>query len=156
MKLILDFGSKLYVNSLQIYLQEVLGIQSFIPTMVQESVSAQTTEKSHRLVIFLDEEKWTEAELDLFEKMRSAMKLSSADSRVIFLSAEQVSEREIEFLAADYIVSFSAEVTKGLAKTHDQVPSITTVSPRTLIKNPGQKKQAWEDLKLVMGHLGLH
>ena len=35
------------------------------------------------------------------------------------------------------------------------VPLMATYHPAYLLRSPGEKRKAWEDLKLVMGRLGL-
>ncbi len=43
----------------------------------------------------------------------------------------------------------------GLPMTGDPIPLMPTYHPAYLLRSPGEKRKAWEDLKLVMERLGL-
>ena len=85
--------------------------------------------------------------------------------------------RQIEIIQPEVIIALGAPAAKTLLNTHDgigrlrarwhefyasgtalvgeAIPLMPTYHPAYLLRCPSEKKKAWEDLKMVMAHLGL-
>ncbi len=137
------------------YLENVLGLKGVIwpaqPVVEEEPVAPEAPKLP--TVLFIDSKGWSQPAMELFQKMREAMKL--LPEQITILNAAQISASELQVavMAADRVVSFSSEIFLKLQK--EEEAKFQTHSPEELLKKPELKKQAWEDLKLVMKSLGL-
>jgi hypothetical protein len=136
------------------YLENVLGLKSVIwPTPPPVEEVAVPEHVKLPTVVFVDSKAWSQPATDLFQKMREAMKLLPEQITILNASQVSASELQVAVMAADRVVCFSSELFESLHKESDL--KFKTHSPEELLKKPELKKQAWEDLKLVMKSLGL-
>lgn len=122
-------------------------------------------EKQHCEVVFLNlvsraqDSLFTPAVYDLFEKMRSAMKIENLQVLELDCTTEdraQLPSLLAEVCEARYVIVFSSfpkdlgeMVLKGSGRW------IETHSPAYLLEDAGAKKIVWNDLKKVMRELGV-
>lgn len=134
------------------YLEQVLGLKSVILPQ-QEPVLEAVPPSPEVRVLFVSEKPLSSEALELFQKMRQAMKLSETATKII--SASQVSNSELQLLAlsANRVVCFSKALFEALPVEVET--KFYTYSPEDLLKNQALKKAAWEDLKQVMKSLGI-
>jgi hypothetical protein len=139
------------------YLENVLGLKTLVLPELQspietDAVVAEPVVKPPQ-VLFIQERTWSPAAGELFHKMREAMKLSIDQVAVLFADQASASELQVAIMSADRVVSFSQGIFQNLQKEPEN--KFLTHSPEDLLKRPELKKQAWDDLKLVMKSLGL-
>jgi hypothetical protein len=128
------------------YLQETLGVRSVLCPSAAASPALPSV-----AVAFIDIQPWSTAETALFEKMRSAMKLSRAQIKIIFTTPGEMTQKNQELSQAGCWVFFSPELATQAPKQGSF--AITTFGPRELLQNPQLKKQSWDDLQKVMKKL---
>lgn len=115
------------------------------------------------LVVFVDSRPWNKQEAELFDKMRAAMKLSQAQTKILFAGPGEMTQKSVELMAATCVIFFSPELATQAQNTEilkslrenpsDGMLQMTTFGPRELISNPQLKKQTWDDLQKVMKKL---
>src|SRR5690349_2900679 len=129
------------------YLEQVLGLKSvLLPEQKAELLTEIPVPNPDRIqVLFLAEKSWSPKALELFQKMREAMKLDEASTRLVF--ADQVTEShwQVMALSAERVVCFSKPLFESLNLDSDL--KTLTYDPELLLKKPDLKKAAWEDLK---------
>lgn len=104
-------------------------------------------------VVFLDVQPWSAKEADLFDKMRAAMKLSKAQTKIIFANPSEIHQKGLELLTATSVIFFSPELATHAPPLGEDIFQITTFGPRELLQSPQLKKQSWDDLQKVMKKL---
>ncbi len=117
------------------YLENVLGIK----TVVNASLS---TPISNTPLLFCVENyaSYSTEELDLLNKMISAVKIDPSEWMLVDLSLQKQIQKKVCVLFKDEI---NADQT-------DAELTIETFSPRVLLKNPNLKKNTWAELQKVM------
>ena len=50
---------------------------------------------------------------------------------------------------------FRISLERGVWHTFREIPVMPTYHPAYLLRNPSAKRQVWEDIQKIMGHLGL-
>ncbi len=139
------------------YLENVLGLKTLVlpemPSPVETEAIVEEPVVKPPQVLFIEERALSAAASELFHKMREAMKLSSEQVTVLFADKASASELQVAVMSADRVVSFSKNIFQNLQKEPEH--KFLTHSPEELLKRPELKKQAWDDLKLVMKSLGL-
>ncbi|MCX7978049.1 MAG: hypothetical protein N2578_03510 [Bdellovibrionaceae bacterium] len=152
------------------YLRLVLGVERFIrPLAVEETLATLSSmfrtrtghwpEEKDFDVLFISAD--PESSLfsgetgELFEKMKSAMKVSHL--RILeldLLHLEAHWQKAIEdFLVAKQIIVFSENV--AVPREVSDGPFRFLPSLRGMLADPGLKRPAWEALKVVMKELGV-
>jgi hypothetical protein len=76
-------------------------------------------------------------EKDLLEKMVAALKIDLNNIKIMDAEAESLEQNRYDFL-----IQFQNNPERG-----DRERTLSTYSPRTLLKSPELKKQAWSDLQ---------
>jgi len=139
------------------YLQETLGVRSVLLPVTAIDSAVDTADlslpKFSPQIVFIDIQPWSKKEAELFDKMRAAMKLSSEQTKIIFASPGEMSQKGLELLTATCAVFFSPELAAQASGLSEDVFAITTFGPRELLLNPQLKKQSWDDLQKVMKKL---
>ncbi len=137
------------------YLDQVLGIRSVMWPQAQplESVSVASENSSTIRVLFVAENVWSPQALELFQKMREAMKVEESECRILFATQTSIPELQISALAAQRVVCFSERL-KAQLQIPENVKHLTH-DPEELLRQPQLKKETWEVLKKVMRSLGL-
>lgn len=117
------------------YVENVLGIKSILlnPTSVQESV------KTPLLICVENYLNYTPEEKDLLAKMIGALKIDLQKIKVMPLD-------ESVKCPSDFSVYFLEKLDQITANEN----TVTTYSPRILLKNAEFKKNAWNDLQKVI------
>jgi DNA polymerase len=77
-------------------------------------------------------------------------------------------KRQIKLVAPEILVALGGHAMKNLLATeasvsrmrgrlhdYDGTPLVVTYHPAYLLRSPHMKGAAWDDLKMVLGHLGL-
>ncbi len=132
------------------YMKEVLGVER-IQRPQADTASAEPAPELIQ-VLFIDQKKWSAATMDLFVKMREAMKLTETQVEILFAENMSNSELQIKALTAKEIVCFHPEIFENL-KTPFSGNILLTIGPSDLIQSPALKKQTWGDLQQVMKKL---
>lgn len=134
------------------YMQQVLGVREVLlgPEMALETLNEAPVH--HRKVLFIDTKKWTPAALELFNKMRQAMKLNSDEIQILFANETALADIQLQCLQAQEIVSFDANIFSDLQKDFPQQLT-QTIGPEVLLKDPAKKKETWAELQKVMQKL---
>lgn len=135
------------------YLRETLGVK-YIPLGVEELASEVMPSYSMKdipqyTVVFFSQSPFSLEEMNLFEKMRSALGLTEESAPLVTLD-------RIADLNCEICVSFDALPDLGLSRVGDlsQVNNRKYVylhSPQILIENSKLKKEAWELMKSQIG-----
>ena len=113
----------------------VLGIKS-----IMLDTAARPADPIPLLLLVEGLSGYSKEENDLLTKMIAALKMDSKMYRLADLQQAGSVERT-------YTVEFLDQTTESRAENLQQV-----FSPRTLLKNPALKKQAWDDLQKVIRH----
>lgn len=125
------------------YLQQVLGIQSYI---LPETHTPDTAP-----CLFLsDASPLTQAESELFLKMTAAMKLSQDQFRLYNLQEKDVSHLTNVIQSAQVIISFDAHLANYLQIQFPHHEIFCISHPREMLQNPNLKKDAWGKLQDAM------
>lgn len=157
------------------YLQDVLGIQN-VMLSPQKNQEAKTqffnsqgpftaVEQGHFELIFLNiltqskESFFLPDVRDLFEKMKSAMKLRNLQTLELDCAVEDRSQlpSELAKICESRVVVVFSSFPKDIGELIYKGPGkwIETYSPAYLLEDPGAKKVVWNDLQKVMKELGL-
>lgn len=157
------------------YLQDVLGIQNVMlsPEKSQEMKTQffnsqgpfVAMEQGHFELVFLNiltqsKESFFLPEVrDLFDKMKSAMKLRNLQTLELDCTVDDRSQlpSELAKICESRIVVVFSSFPKDLGELIYKGPGkwIETYSPAYLLEDPGAKKVVWNDLQKVMKELGL-
>jgi hypothetical protein len=117
------------------YVANVLGVKSlYIDSSVTDSINSNLVPlliSVEGLASYQAEEK------DLLEKMVAALKIDLNNIKIMDAGAEYLEENRYDFL-----IQFQNNPERG-----DRERILSTYSPRTLLKSPELKKQAWSDLQ---------
>lgn len=140
------------------YMKEVLGVNHIPMETLMETETPKAIGEAEQInslqALFIDQKKWSVAAMDLFQKMREAMKLSPEQIEILFAENLSNSELQIKALTAKEIVCFNSELFENL-KAHYPHNLTQTVGPMELLKTPALKKQTWGDLQQVMKKLSI-
>jgi DNA polymerase len=117
-------------------------------------------------------EPFTEKERELVERVVGSMSLEMEDVYICAVARGRPGgsvpefEREIKRVSPRIIVTFGEEAARmvlakrapftalrGRFHSYGAIKVMPTHHPSTLIKNPGLKRQSWEDIKMVIGAL---
>jgi hypothetical protein len=130
------------------YLDQVLGLRSLVWPEAKASEIPLPQAKESLLVLFVFPSAVGSKAQELFEKMREAMKIPSAQTRLVF--ADQMQPKDLQLLALTFrhAVCFSREIWQQLQVGEDS--KTCTHHPDELLQKPELKKEAWEDLKKVL------
>ncbi len=116
------------------YVENVLGVKSIILN------SSNSIHETHPLLICVENfADYTSDEKDLLAKMIAALKIESEKIKVVSLSEKQN-------FKSDYLICFVDQTLENTEMTN----SISTFSPRVLLKKPELKKPAWAELQKVI------
>ncbi len=118
------------------YLENVLGVKSIL----SDTLSVPLVTKTDLLICVQDYKTYTAPELDLLQKMISALKVDASR----FLVVDLAMGPSIEKTAC---VFFKDELS---AYPFDSELTVQTYSPRVLLLNPELKKAAWTELQKVL------
>jgi hypothetical protein len=88
---------------------------------------------------------------ELFQKMRSAMKLQSIEAPL--LEIQLGNEKIIPTFSSQCIVFFEEHVSLRSWSFHEGMPAIRVASPGYLFYHPAEKKEVWTRLQLVLERL---
>ena len=118
------------------YVENVLGVKSVILS------SSTAVDETHLLLICVESyADYASDEKDLLAKMIAALKIDLEKIKVVSLSENQKFKSE-------YLIYFVDKAEKKFEDTN----SITTFSPRALLKKPELKKTAWAELQKVISY----
>jgi hypothetical protein len=121
------------------YVVNVLGVKSLYLDANDQSEPGAGA--SRLLIVVEDLLNYSNEEKELLEKMISALKLDLAVIKIGEASA--VAHFKYEF-KVNFVNDFNPDTQPK------SVTEMVTFSPRTLLKTPAKKKQAWSDLQRVI------
>ena len=119
------------------YVANVLGIKS----LYIENSTAEMSDVSVPLLIRVEGlSTYSAEESDLLQRMVTALKIDLG--RIKIVDAQTTFNS-----SADFVLDFTDSGTTSLEKTNHY---LSTISPRTLVKNSALKKQTWNDLQKII------
>ena len=147
------------------YLKDVLGVSEVVwpeqPAPIEarpyssEAALAKGRLQSVKILFLAEPGVPSLGELEIFQRMLSAMKLDPDEYYVWEVSTLDLATQEKEIADHTVIVSFSKKISEFLAHQRSRLEQITTFHPLEVEKNPKLKRQVWEDLKSAMEKSGL-
>ncbi len=146
------------------YLQNVLGIKSFLSERVEELKCARPHQVVDILFVNLMKDEKDSLQhpenLELFEKIKGAMKLEGKRTFAIDYvprGSDTLHQDIHRSFDARYIVVMGRDpVNSGDIRISGPSLWMETFNPAYLLTHPGSKKYVWSDLQKIMKRMGLN
>jgi hypothetical protein len=138
----MDSGQK-YIQ----YLGDVLGIRSVLLP------PAETVQPPARLIFLEDVGRSSVESLELFAKMKEAMKLKEEESLYLEMTSASLSMNFARLEQAEVLVAFSKTLAEFLTANLPHRILLLSPSPSEMLKDASLKREAWDVLKQAMKHL---
>lgn len=123
------------------YVANVLGVKSVLLSQDAESIRQVVP----LLIAVENLASYADSEYELLSKMIAALKIDMQLIKVVDLNQSQLFQPQFAILFMDELVLDKSPQDNSTENSTAQ--QVKTYSPRTLIKKPELKKQAWDDMQ---------